>query len=205
MIDAGDGKGALEVIKAGLRATPKHPNLLMNHALALELVGDKPGALEAYGLAVKAQPNNLELRYAYAENLADAGKTDEAAAELRKVAATDDMKVLVATANLFGKVKAFGDCVATFDKVIKKQASPDAHTRRGVCRHELKDEAGAKSDYDDALKIDANFAPAHYYLGMYFKAAGKKKEAKASFNKVVEIAGDKGVGAAAKKALEELK
>jgi Flp pilus assembly protein TadD len=205
LLDEQDGAGALEVVKKAIPSAPQHPDLLMNHALALELTGDKEGALNAYAVAVKYQPNNLELHYAFAENLANAGKDADAAKVLKKVAGTSDPKLLLATANLFGKVKAFSDCVATLDKVIKKQASPDAHTRRGVCRHELKDEEGAKTDYDEAIKIDAKYAPAHYYLGMHYKAAGKKKEAKAAFAKVVEFAGEKGVGAAAKKALEELK
>ena len=205
LVDSGDGAGALEAVKKGLAVAPQHPDLLMNHALALEATGDKAGAVEAYAKAVKASPKNAELRYAYAENLAEAGKNDEAAAELRKVVAGADMKLLQAAANLFGKVKAFSDCIATLDKVIQKQASSDAHVRRGVCRHEMKDEDGAKSDYDAALKIDQNYAPAYYYLGMHQKAAGKKKEAKAAFQKAVEHGGDKGVGAAAKKALEELK
>lgn len=205
LVDSGDGAGALEAVKKGLAVAPQHPDLLMNHALALEATGDKAGALEAYAKAVKASPKNIELRYAFAENLAEAGKNDEAAAELRKVVVGADMKLLQATANLFGKVKAFSDCIATLDKVILKQASSDAHVRRGVCRHEMKDDDGAKTDYELALKIDQNYAPAFYYLGMHYKAAGKKKEAKAAFQKAVEHGGDKGVGAAAKKALEELK
>jgi Flp pilus assembly protein TadD len=205
LLDEGDGAGALEVVKKAIPVAPQHPDLLMNHALALEATGDKAGALNAYAVAVKYQPKNLELHYAFAENLADAGKDKEATAVLKKVAGSSDMKLLLATANLFGKVKAFSDCVATLDKVMQKQASPDAHTRRGVCRHELKDEEGAAKDYEEAIKIDAKYAPAHYYLGMHYKAAGKKKEAKAAFGKAVEFGGEKGVGAAAKKALEELK
>mgnify|MGYP001191853070 CR=1 FL=1 len=47
-------------------------------------------------------------------------------------------------------------------------------------------------DYELALKIDQNYAPAFYYLGMHHKAAGNKKEAKAAFQKAVEHGGDKG-------------
>lgn len=202
LLDGGDGKRALEVVKAALANAPKHPGLLMNHALALEAAGDAAGALAAYGAAVKASPDNVELRYAHAELLAGAGKKDEALAELRKVVTGADPKLLAAAANLFGKLKAFADCVSAIDKAVQKQSAPDLLTRRGVCRHEMKDEAGAKADYEAALKADAKFAPAHYYLGMHYKAAGKKKEAKAALQKAVELGGDQGVGAAAKKALE---
>jgi Tfp pilus assembly protein PilF len=204
LLDGGDAKRSLEVVDAGLKTAPKHPGLLMNRALALEASGDAAGALDAYGKAVAAQPDNLELRYAHAELLAGAGKKDEALAELRKVAASDDVKLLAAAANVFGKLQAFGDCVSALDKAVRKKGAPELFTRRGVCRHEMKDDAGAKGDFEAALKLDPKFAPAHYYLGMHYKALGKAKEAKTELQKAVELGGNEGVGAAAKKALDEL-
>jgi Flp pilus assembly protein TadD len=205
LLDANEGKAALAVVQAALQSAPTHPMLLMNRALALEATGDAAGALTAYGQAVKAQPDNVELRYALAELLAGAGKKDEALVELRKVAASGNDKLIPAVANVFGKLGAFADCVSTLDKAIQKRGTPDFHTRRGVCRHELKDEAGAKSDYEEALKIEPKYAPAHYYLGMHYKTAGKLKEAQASLAKAIELSGGKGVGEAAKKELDELK
>lgn len=205
LLDANDGKAALEVVQAALKHAPTHPMLLMNRALALEATGDAAGALAAYGQAVKAQPDNAELRYAHAELLAGAGKKDEAIAELRKVAAAADDKLIPAVATLFGKLGGFADCVSTLDKAIAKKPQADTHTRRGVCRHELKDEPGAKSDYEAALKLDPKYAPAHYYLGMHYKTAKKTKEAEAALSKAVELSGGKGVGEAAKKELDELK
>ena len=205
LLDANDAKAALGVVQAALKHAPTHPMLLMNYALALEATGDSAGALGAYGKAVKAQPDNLELRYAHAELLTGAGKKDEALAELRKVGAGGDAKLIAAVATLFGKLGAFADCVGALDKVIAKSPQADLHTRRGVCRHELKDEPGAKKDYDAALALDAKYAPAHFYLGMHYKTAGKVKEAKAALEKAVELSGGKGVGEAAKKELSELK
>ncbi len=205
LLDANDAKGALEVVQAGLKAAPAHPGLLMNRALALEATGDKAGAVDAYAAAVKAQPDNLEARYAYAELLSDAGKNDQAVSELKKLVNADDPKLLEAAANLFGKLNDYADCVGILDKAIQKKPAPDLHTRRGVCRHGMKDDAGAKSDFEAALKLDPNFAPAHYYLGMHYKAAGKTKEAEAELEQAVKSGGDHGVGAAAKKALDELK
>lgn len=204
LLDANDGKRALAVVQAAIKHAPTHPMLLMNRALALEATGDTAAAVAAYGQAVKAQPDNLELRYAHAELLLGAGKKDEALAELRKVGAGADGKLVAAVATLFGKLGAFADCVGALDKIIGKSPQADLHTRRGVCRHELKDEPGAKSDYDAAIKLDPKYAPAHYYLGMHYKLAKKNKEAKASLTKAVELSGGKGVGEAAKKELDGL-
>jgi tetratricopeptide (TPR) repeat protein len=77
--------------------------------------------------------------------------------------------------------------------------------RRGVCRHELNDEAGAKADYDAALKLDPNFAAAHYYVGKHYQAKGDKKAALAALEKAAQLGGDSPVGKLAKKELEELK
>ena len=63
----------------------------------------------------------------------------------------------------------------------------------------------AAAAYDQAIKLDPKYAPAHYYLGMHYKTAKKTKEAKAALEKAVELSGGKGVGEAAKKELEDLK
>jgi tetratricopeptide (TPR) repeat protein len=204
LLDAQDAKGALEAANQGLKVDGKHAGLLMNRALALEAVGEKDEAVKAYAAAVEAAPDNVELRYAFAEVLAAGGRTDQALEELRKIS-SDDPKVVAAVATQFGKLKAFSDCVGALDKVIKAKPMPDLHVRRGVCRHELNDDAGAKADYDAALKLDPNFAAAHYYLGMHYKNKGDKKAALASLEKAAQLAGDSSLGKLAKKELEELK
>jgi Flp pilus assembly protein TadD len=205
MLDEQDAAGALAVIDGGLKNAPKHPGLLMNRALALEATGNKDEAAKAYGAAVDASPDNVELRYAYAEVLAGSGRTDQALEQLRKVGATDDPKLLAATATLFGKLKAYSDCVGVLDRAIKAKPSADLHVRRGVCRHDMKDDAGAKSDYDAAIKLDANFAPGYYYLGKHFRAKGDKKQALANLEKAVQLGADGPVGKAAQKEIDEMK
>ncbi len=177
----------------------------MNRALALEASGDKAGALGAYAAAVEAMPDKLELVYAYAELLAGAGKTDEAKAQLKKVVTSQDPKLLAAAANLYGKLQSLRRVRGgAWTRPSKSSRVPPLLVRRGVCRHGLKDDAGAKKDYEAAIAADDKFAPAHFYLGQHLKAAGKKKEAIAELKKAAELGGDQGVGAAAKKALEEL-
>ncbi len=204
LLDAQDAKGALEAANQGLKVDPKHAGLLMNRALALELTGNKDEAVKAYGAAVEAAPDNVELRYAYAEMLAGGGRNDQALEELRKIT-TDDPKIAAAVATQFGKLKAFSDCVGALDKVIKNKQTPDLYVRRGVCRHEMNDDAGAKADYDAALKLDPNFAAAHYYLGMHYKSKGDKKAALAELEKAAQLGADSSLGKLAKKELDELK
>jgi Flp pilus assembly protein TadD len=187
LIDAGDGKRGLAVVEEGLKLAPEHPALLMNHALALELTEDYAGALTAYAKAVEKNPDDVQLRYAYAENLARAGQAEAAKSELQKVlAATDDLQLTVAAAQLAGKVGDNGTCLRVFDRLLKGQSTPDLLVRRGRCKADAGDAKGAEVDYRAAIAQDANFPGAHYYLGLLLEAQGKAAEAKKSLTKAVE-------------------
>lgn len=204
LLDMKQPAEAVKVVKAGLASAPKDPGLLMNLALATEAAGDKPGAIKAYADAVAAQPKNMELRFAYAENLAASGKGDEAAQQLGQVV-SDDPKLLAATGDLYARLHKFSECVGALDKAIQAKDLPGLHVLRGRCRHGMKDAAGEKADYEAALKLDDKLAAPHFYLGQLYKSQGKKKAAVAEFKKAAELGAGKKVGAAAKKAIAAIK
>lgn len=199
-----DAAGALATAEQGLKANPKSPELLVNRALSLEALGKKDEAMTAYGAAVKAKPDDAQLRITYAEYLAAAGKRDDALTELRAVQNVDDPTLLAALGVRFGRLKAFPDCVAALDKAIKLKDSADLHTRRGVCRHDFGDDAGAQADYDAAIKLDEKFAPAYYYLGRHLEKKDKKKALEA-LDKAQKLDPSGPIGKQAKEAAEDLK
>jgi len=193
LLDAKDAAGALSVADVGLKSAPKQPDLLLNRALALEAAGKKEESLKAYGAAVAASPDNIELRIAYAELLTAAKDDKNALEQLRAVSTTDDPKLLEKLAQKFGRLHAFADCIAVLDKAIKASDSANLHVRRAVCRHDQKDDAGALSDYEAALKLDEKSAPAHYYLAKHVCPTDKKKAA-THFKRAAEIAGNDDIG-----------
>lgn len=199
-----DAAGALATAEQGLKVNPKSPELLVNRALALEALGKKDEAMAAYGTAVKARPDDAQLRITYAEHLASAGKREEALTELRSVQGVDDPTLLAALGVRFGRLKAFPDCVAALDKALKLKDTADLHVRRGVCRHDFGDDAGAQADYEAALKLDANFAPAHYYLGRHLEKKDKKK-ALESLERAQKLDASGPIGKQAKEAADALK
>jgi Tfp pilus assembly protein PilF len=203
-LEAGDAEHALATIDGALKTAPKQPDLLLNRAIALEALGKKEEALKAYGVAAAARPDDVELLIAYGELLRESGKTEESVAELRKTLSSEDPTLLAAAARQFGLNKAFPDCIAALDKAIKLKSSPDLLVRRGVCRHEVKDDAGALADYQAAIAVDANFPPAHYYVGMHLRTKDKKK-ALEHLDKAATLAKAEGVGPAAKREAEELR
>jgi hypothetical protein len=73
-----------------------------------------------------------------------------------------------------------------------------------VCKDGKQDAAGAAADYDAALAMDANFAPAHYYYGLSLAAKDKAK-ALEHLDKAAAGAGEKGIGPEAKKKAAELR
>lgn len=205
LLDREDYAGALEVADAGLGGAPKHPLLLTNRAIALAASGESGKAMEAYKAAVAASPDNLELRYEYAQLLAQNDKKDEAISQLREVVQSPDPAVVGAAANLLGRLEAFAECIAGLDKALKAKPNPDLYVRRGACRHGMNDDAGALKDYQAAIEADPNFAAGHYYLGRHYLATGKKKEAKMHLTKAAELGAGTPLEAAANKALKDIK
>jgi tetratricopeptide (TPR) repeat protein len=199
-----DAAGALATAEQGLKANPKSPELLLNRALALEALGRKEEAMSAYGAAVKARPDDAQLRITYAEYLAAAGKREEALSQLRAAQSVEDPTLLAALGVRFGRLKAFPDCIAALDRAIKLKDAADLHTRRGVCRHDFGDDAGAQADYEAAIKLDDKFAPAHYYLVRHLEKKDKKR-ALQSLEAAQKLDPSGPIGKQAKEAAEELK
>ena len=199
-LDAKDPQGALATAERGLKNVD-NPDLYLNRALALEALDKKDEALAAYGAAVKHMPDNPSLRVSYAQMLGASGKKDEALAELRRVRDGADPTLLAGASIIARNLGAYAECVAILDRAISIKDLAALRVRRGMCREDLKDEAGAKSDYERAIAMDTKFAPAHYYLGMVFQRSNDKKKACTELATAAELGGSKGVGPEAKKAL----
>ena len=202
-LDAKDAEGAFSTAEQGLKHTD-NADLFLNRAIALELLGKKEEAVTAYGAAVKHMPDNLSLRVTYAQLLAANGKKEEALAELRHVRDGADPKLLAIAAIEARQLGAFADCVAILDRAIGQKDLAPLHVRRGMCREDLKDDAGAQKDFERAIAMDGKFAPARYYLGIMLRRANDKKRACTELQSAAELGGTKGVGPEAKKAVAEL-
>lgn len=204
LLDQGDAAGALAAADHGLKSAPKSPDLLRNKAAALDAAGSKdaPGAFRA---AMAASPKDESLRYLYAESLARTGDSAKALTELEGLAGSEDIAVLASAARLLGKLKAFDKCISVLDRAIGKQKAAELFVDRGLCRHGGKDDKGARGDFEAAIKVDAKFAPAHYYLGQQLRGSGDTKGAKAELQKAADLDANGALGAAAKKQLDELK
>lgn len=204
LLDAGDAAGALPVIERGLAQNPKHPGLSYNRALALTALRKRAEAVPAYRLALEADPSNAEIKYGYAEALIAAGSKDQGLKLLGELSSSDNPEVLASTGILLGRLEQFDGCISVFSKAIERKAAAELFVQRGLCQHGKKDDEAAFADFQKAIQADANYAPAHYYVGMHLRMKGKKAEAKQALSRAAQIAGDEGVGKAAQRALESL-
>lgn len=198
---------AIAVLKTALEKTKGSPALLENLAYAYGLKGDVDAASRAYEEAI-AKADSPRLRFAYGSMLVEAKQGDKAADHLRKAldGTKDDAPMLGTLGRLLAFSKAYGDCVKALDRAIKlKPAEPEWLVRRGTCKHELKDELGARADYEGAIKAKEDFAAAHYYLGLSLHGDKKLQTATQELEKAVKYGGDSAIGKAAKEKLDSIK
>ncbi|HKO94707.1 MAG TPA: tetratricopeptide repeat protein, partial [Polyangiaceae bacterium] len=204
VLDSGDAAAALPLIEKGLAQNPKHPALSYNRALALSALGKSAEAVPAYRDALAADPTNVEIKYGYAEALIAAGSKDQGLKLLGELAQSDNPDVLASTGRLLGRLEQFDGCITALNKALASKPAAELYVTRGLCQHGKKDDKAAFADFQQAIKADASYAPAHYYAGMHLRMQGKKAEAKQALSKAAQLAGEEGVGKAAKKALENL-
>ena len=202
-----DGKrwdDAIAVTQKGLVKRSDDPALHANMAFALRGKGDKTGASAEYERAIKVVGDNAELRYAYGTLLLEMGNKPKAATELKAAlnAAGANRALIASIGRSLGSAGAFAECVAALDKAIGAGDDVELRVRRGLCRHSLKDEAGAKSDFEAALKLDPKFGPAHYYLGESLLASGNAAQAAKEFDAAASAGPQSELGKKAKEQAE---
>jgi tetratricopeptide (TPR) repeat protein len=199
-LDQSKWDDAVAVTQKGLAKRSDDPALHANMAMALRGKGDKEGAAVEYEKAVKVVGDNPDLRYAYGALLLEMGNKPKAAAELKgALASAGSNRALLASIGMsLGAAGAYADCVAAFDKAISAGDSAELRVHRGLCRHSMKDESGAKADYEAAIKADPKFAPAHYYLGESLLAAGNSAQAAKEFDSAAAAAPQSDIGKKAK-------
>ncbi len=180
---------AIAVLEAALKKVPGDAKLLHNLGFAKSLAGDPKGAIAAYEQSI-AKEDSVAAQFALGNLLFDQKDFEKAVPHLRKAAegSKDDPATLATIARMMGHAKAFGDCVKLLDMAIaKKGDAAELWVRRGLCKHELGDEAGATTDFDGAIKVDAKFAAAHYYRGVSLLAQKKKPDAKKALQQAADL------------------
>ncbi len=188
---------AATVVQAALAKHPENGGLHFNLGVILATKGDQPGATKEFDGAVKSSPDDANVHFTYGHWLGVWGNTDGAVAQLNGALGSTDVGVLAAVGHEALLLRAVGLCVAAFDKAIAGKDLAELRTERGLCKMGSKDPDGAMADFTAAVKDDAQFPLAHYWLGISLASHGKLKEAIAELDAYLKLAPD---GAKAKDA-----
>jgi len=198
---------AIAVLDKSLSYNPGDPGLLTNLGYAYSVKKDFERAYKAYNKALE-KGDTPETRLALGTLLSENKRAEEAVPHLLKAAESknDDPAALATIARLLGPGKAYKDCVRLLDRAIElKPDVAEFFVRRGVCKHEMKNEAEAGKDFESAIKLDAKYQPAHYYLGLSMLAQGKKGIARDSLKKAYTLGPETKIGKQAKQKLDGVK
>ncbi len=120
--------------------------------------------------AYKKYPDDKDLRATRASLLADMGKTDQAAAEMRKLMdGKDDLKVLIDLADVYQKGKNWGEMAKTLDAAEKLAKNDDDKVQvaflRGAMYERQKNFTASEAEFRKVLAVDPDNAGALNYLG----------------------------------------
>jgi tetratricopeptide (TPR) repeat protein len=195
---------AVAVADQGLKHAPGDLGLTQNKALALSYGGQTAAAVAPLKVVVEKKPQDEGMRFLLAESLLASGDASGAQKELAQLKGSQSREVLASIADLYGRMKAWDDCIAALDSAHAKEPAAELLITRGLCKHGKDDENGAKSDFEAAIKLDATSAKAHFYLAHNLRARGDKKGAKVAFLKAAELAGSGPLAEQAKGAASKL-
>jgi Flp pilus assembly protein TadD len=198
---------AIKILKDALAKNPKDPTLRENLAFAYSLKGDTENASKQYDAIIAGGGDSVQVRMAYGSLLLQAKEKEKATEQLRKAlaGAEKDGPVLATLGRMFSVASAHGDCVKAFDAAIAVEASnPDNFVQRGLCRHSLKDEAGARADYEAAIKAKPDHALAHYYLGYSWLLDKKYDTARIELGKALKLGEGTNIAKLARQKLDEM-
>jgi Flp pilus assembly protein TadD len=202
--DPPNAKAAIPHLKIAADADPKEADARSLLAFAYAVLEDWPEAVKHYQKALDIK-DSKETRWQLADAMMRAGDDAAAVVEMKKllVAYGDDPKMTVELGKRFARAKAYDECVEAHTAAIKVEAqNPELYVLRGVCHHELKAEKAARTDFEKAIAIKADYQPAYYYLGQSWLFEKRRQQAADAFEKAVKLGRDTFFGKKAKAELE---
>ena len=131
---------------------------------------DLESARKEADAALKKYPNERMVQLTHASLLADLGKVDEAAAEVRGLMKSpDDRDTQLELAQIYEKGKRWADMAPLLDQAEKLSMSDDdkasVHFMRGAMYERMKKFDAAEGEFRKVLELDSDNAGAMNYLG----------------------------------------
>lgn len=173
----GDAEKALTYYRASLREGASSELYRRIGVLSLKS-NDLTGAVEQLERAVKLYPNSYELRLNLAEAYQKSGRKNDAAALIQKDQGSQEAEALFragVTMYMEGRVK---EASTLFRRSISANpANPMPYVNLGFTQFDLGAVNDAFASFQQALKLQPDFALAHYGIAIIYKARGDTSSA----------------------------
>ena len=181
---------AIQAFDAAIKQKPKFIHLAYyGKGLALYWSGKDPEAITALQQAVQSQPdfvpawNNLSLVYRESNQLDKALAAINQAIQLQP----NNPKLYNQKYAVLSNLKRYREAEVAINKAIELSPRAVFYSNRGVVRADLGDKQGAIEDYNQAIKINPNYAPAYNNRGNVRAELGNKQGAIDDYNQVIRI------------------
>ena len=195
----GQLREALESYTYALNMTPRNvPILLDRAALYLELGESEPARID-YSLVLDIQPDNTEALRMRAYIYTEAGDYKSARADYDHLLRLQpaDFNGRLGLAMLCQKEGKLKDALAILDGMVDEKSEGSslqiapAHAVVYVARAGIQQELGnlpmALMDLEEAIRLDSSRPEAYLMRGQIHLSRGKKKEARADFEKALKL------------------
>jgi tetratricopeptide (TPR) repeat protein len=174
------------------------PRVSANIVETYRAAKDFPAALAEADAAVKKYPKDRVVKVVHASLLADMGKVDQGAAEIRELLTGDkDRETYLTLAQIYEKGKNFEEMGKALDAAEKlserKQEKESIYFMRGAMYEKMKKYANAEAEFRKVLDVNPQNAGALNYLGyMLADRNVRLEEASQMIRKALEIDPDNG-------------
>ena len=164
----GQVKKAVETLKPLLeQSTQQDPGVFALAGDVYLRAGKSEHAINYLERAITLAPNNGSIRAQLGYTLLTSGKADRAVLELKKAAETDvnDAKADTILSNYYLSQREFDQALTAIEGLTKKlPEKPLAYLLRGLALAGKNDLVGARTSFEQALKLDPHHKVANYNL-----------------------------------------
>jgi tetratricopeptide (TPR) repeat protein len=194
--EAGDFPAARKHLEESVALNPGFYNSHYNLGVVLEQLQNAAGAKEEFKRAIELGANEPEVRFELARVLRTLGETAEAQEQLKiyqqRLKEESDKSLAILKSTQGEEAVKAGDNRKAADLFREASAAlpenPALAYRLAVVLGELGDTAGERSALQQAIKADAEFAPAHYQLGYLETREGDNAAAEQQFRLAIKAA-----------------
>ncbi|GCL40394.1 tetratricopeptide repeat protein [Dolichospermum planctonicum] len=181
---------AIQAFDAAINQKPKFIHLAyFGKGLALYWSRKYPEAITALEQAVKSQPDFVPAWYILSVAYRESNQLDKALAAINQAIQLQpnnpnlyNQKYLV-----LGDLKKYKEAAAAINKAIELSPRAVFYNNRGVVRSALGDKPGAIEDFNQAIKINPNYALAYSNRGLVRSQLGDKQGAIDDYNLAIKI------------------